>query len=329
MQLKNYLQGFEPKQPQIALNMAVIPLVNSQIVYEGIAGAENIRLAHDTTYDSLHLEPIEDKPTIVPNGFTYITQEKAQDRAVAAASVFNKTHKVRAYCVQSSQGGHMRSSGATKRTVRLLPLAIRQYAHQIKPQQGGYSSLWGKLREMNRQAGVDGDYLVSFFDKFAQELNEFTAQFEPIPNQRGAITIINNRVVGVDILPSPRSYLAIWENLIRDCYGSGALMVQNQYQPSVAQIDNVSHINLLLQAVNKMIAAEKDWAYGIARSVMNQEVVEGNRQKYQTTVDTVTTFDFVSEELEGEVVLDSSDCAIYLSAFRSVVAPKKVKSFSI
>lgn len=330
MQLRNYLQGFEPRQPQIALNMAIIPLVNAEIIYEGIAGAENIRLAHDTSYDSLHLEPIEAKLTIVPNGFTYLTKEKAQDRAVAEVGVFNHTHKVRAYCVQSSQGGHMKQARAPERTVRLLPMIIRQYAHQIKPQKGGYSSLWHKLREMNQQMGVNGDYLVSFFNKFTQELNEFVAQFEPIPHQRGAITIINDRVVGVDILPSPKSFLAIWEILIRDCYGSSALMMQDSYRfSSVAQLENVNHVNSLLQAVNRMIERERNWAFGIARSVMNQSVVEGEHQRDRSSSSSVTITDFVSEELEGEVVLDDNKCAIYLSAFRTKIAPQKVPSFTI
>ena len=95
------------------------------------------------------------------------------------------------------------------------------------------------------------------------------------------------------------------------------------------QLENVENVDLLLQAVNKMIESEKNWAFNIARSVMNQSLVEGEKQKYNSSIGRVNTTDFISEELEGEVVLDKNNCVIYLSAFRSVIAQQKIKSFSI
>ena len=123
------------------------------------------------------------KIAIVPNGYTIITKERAQYLTVAAVHILEKNKKVKAYCVQSSQSGLMNANNTEDKTIRLLPLAVRHYAHNVYKNDNKIGALWGKLGEINRQLGVGGDYLANFFKQFKQDLEQFVAQFEPIPNQ--------------------------------------------------------------------------------------------------------------------------------------------------
>lgn len=329
--LRDYLAGFEPKQPQIVGNMAVIPLVNSEREFSGIAGAENVKLKSDPDYGLLELMPLEDELTIVPNGYTIITKEKAQDRTVPAVHVLQKNKTVQAFCVQSSQSGHMSPNNNEQQSIHLLPLAIRHHAHTVYKNKKDIGALWGKLGEMNRELGVGGDYLVSFFNRFEKDLDQFVAQFEPIPKQRGAIVLINNRVVGIDIMPSPQTFLKIWEMLIRDCYGAEAIRQQKDADVTpISKLSEVNSINQLLDAVNKMAEEEKKWAYGIVKAVLDQdEMLEKESSIKTKQFGTLSVKKMITDELEGQAILDKDGHAVYLSLFRYVVKRPPVKAFPI
>ena len=333
--LRKYLAGFQPKQPQIVGNMTVIPLVSTEKEFKGIAGAENVRLQKDIEYGSLELVPCEDEITIVPNGYTIITKERAQDRTVPAVHILQKSKRVNSYCVQSSQSGLMNPNKDGKdenKTIRLLPLAVRHCAYNAdRKNDRNIGALWGKLGEINRQLGVNGDYLVNFFNRFQKDLEQFVAQFEPIPNQRGAIVLINGRVVGIDIMPSSKSFFNIWEMLIRDCYGGEAIRLQNQGEIApIATLDNVNSIDRLLTAVQVMAENERKWAYDIVKAVLDQEAVVENDSVIKTKkLGKLAIKRLLSDELEGQVILDKNDCAVYLSLFRYVVKKEVAKAFPI
>ena len=332
MQLRELLAGFEPCMPQSVGNMTVIPLIASQVQFEGIAGAEHVALARDTSYSSLYLKPVDDLLTIVPGGFTYITKESAQDRTVPRTQVLSGIKEVQAYCVQSSQTGHMHDGNHDSREVRLLPLAIKQYAFEVAPRESGYSALWEKLAKYNSSMGVSGNYLVSLFNKYAQQLDAFVAHFEPIANQRGAIVLINGRVVGIDVFPSFKSYLQIWEKLIRDSYGAEAICTKQDWTVSdLFPLKEVATIENVLSVVEAQKKAEKEWAYNLVTGCLNQEMQKGSEQSYSArSGERVTLMTVKSEELEGEVVYNSDGGqAVYLSLFRHAIAAKKVQAFSI
>jgi hypothetical protein len=333
MHLRELLAGFEPRPPQSVDNMTVIPLICTETEFRGIGGAENVALAKDTDYNSLHLEPIEQKLTIVPNGFTYLTKESAQDRTVPRTQVLTTTSEVQAYCVQSRQHGNMQAKNADQREVRLLPLAIKHHAFSIAPTSRQCGGLWGKLGAYNDRLGVQGDYLVSLFTQYQAQLEAFVAHFEPLPAQRGAIVLINGRVAGIDIFPSHAAYLGIWEKLIRDSYGTEAIYAKSEFRVSqLFPLEEPTKLEDLTRVVSAQAAAERDWAYGIVTECLNQTVTltktsqhrDRNSELYKLSV-------LESEELEGEVVYAaSSQQAAYLSLFRRAeIAQKTVKAFSL
>jgi len=331
MKIQDLMAGLEPGMPQIVGNMAVIPLVSAQTELSGISGAENIGFAGDNDYNTLHLTTVEDALTVVPAGFTYITEESAQDRSIPSVNVIEKATELQAYCVQSSQHGFMRSGNDSKREMHLLPLAIRHAAFNSYRVDKKYSGLWEVLRIYNSSLNVSGNFLTSLFNKYQAELEQFVAQFEPIHGQRGSIVLINGQVKGIDIFPSFKSFLSIWKVLIRDSYGMQAIQERNNSRElTIFPLESVTSPAELLQAVENQISAEKSWAYNITRACVEQESKVIQDQQYNSKqVGIVHTKDIRSEELEGQVVHDSSDRLIYMSLFRHASAKAKVKAFTL
>lgn len=333
MQLREFLSGFEPGFPQSVGNMTVIPLLSTANQFEGIAGAENVALAKDNNYSSLHLKPVEDLLTIVPAGFTFITKEAAQDRTVPRTQVLTGQKEVQAYCVQSSQGGHMQGRNTEEREVRLLPLAIRQLAFDAAPKDRSCSALWDKLAAYNRSLGVQGNFLVTLFNQYTEQLDAFVAQFEPISNQRGAIVLINGRVAGIDVFPSFHSYLQIWERLIRDAYGMEAIANRSDWSLTKAfPMQEPRSVNEVLEVVNQLKQAERNWAYNIVTQCLDQDVTtSGAIPHYGKSGEMFTISELSSPELKGEVVysVNQGQKAVYLSLFRHAIAAKKVQAFAL
>lgn len=321
MILKDLLKGFTAHQPQSVGNMMVIPLTAPDSEYHDVGDVSDIDLERDTSYNSLHLRTRRSSGvTIVPNGLTYITKERAQDRAVPAAHLIKGVKQVGAFCVQSSQGGYMRGQQRESRQLRLLPQSIRFKAYQ-KRSSTSYSELWRNLTAYNRSVNLSGDFLMTYFDKFADQLNEFVAEFEVIPQQRGAIILINDQVVGVEIAPNEHSFEAIWEPAIRDCYGSEALRAREKAKPAKEEIlEDIDDLDDLATVVSQLEQREKSRAQQIVMAILSQS---GSLHQSHT-LDELTMYDVDTEAFVGFGVQtnDEDDGFIFLSLMSKPMAQR-------
>lgn len=323
MILKDLLKGFVAHQPQSVGNMTVIPLTAPDSEYHNVGDVGDVRLEGDTNYNSLHLGTSAGRVTIVPNGMTYITKEQAQDRAVHSAHLVKGRKEVGAFCVQSSQAGHMRQHNDAHRELRLLPQSIRYKAYQ-KRGSTSYSELWNSLKLFNRECGVSGDFLTSYFDRYAEQLDQFVAEFEVIPEQRGAIILINDGVCGVEIAPNQKAFEAIWEPAIRDCYGSEALRLKDKAKPSQAEIlEDVDNLDDLATVVGQLEQREKAHAQDIVLGVLNQR----GRLNKSHALDELTMYDVDTSQFVGFGVktVDEDDGFIFLSL---ICKPMAARDFS-
>src|SRR5262245_52490999 len=125
--LGNLLTDLEARPPQAVANMTVIPLV-SPAAEVAVGTLRDIYLEKDPAYNRLVLGTESEYPTILPLGYTLITREQAQDRAVATKSIVpgRGSREVPAYCVQSSQCGHMARANRERQEARMLPLGVRK-----------------------------------------------------------------------------------------------------------------------------------------------------------------------------------------------------------
>lgn len=208
--------------------MQVIPLVDTA------SGQVDERFSPPTLeagthgYGAVSLRNESDKPTIVPFGAGWVVKQAAQDHAIASGA-FLKPGEQRvlshAMCIQQSQPGLIKRA---KHALTILPAKLRSTALAMR-KVDQYSKLWEHISKFNGELGISSvANLVTFLTSFEKQLDEFVAEFELVPRQVGAIVLVGGEVVGVERSPSPAYFAALWEPLVRVCYGSLAVLAGKQ-----------------------------------------------------------------------------------------------------
>ncbi len=292
--------------------MTLVPLVEQKTECLAVGDLRDLYLEQDQNYDTLVMATRSPHVTIIPQGLVYITKERAQDRALPSAHLVQTQKTCHAFCVQSSQGGLMQHDRGEERSLRLLPAGVRLAALSKRNQQG-YSAIWEDLAAFNHKLNVPGNFLVSFFQHYQKQLAEFVAEFEPVPLQRGAVILINGEVVGVEVMPNSLAFLALWEPLIRDCYGAEALLHSSNVPMAVPVIiDDVESLDELVIAVNDLARREQAWAESLVEvSLTQKERLREEQREGEFRLHAVKTAEF-----EGQLVQRNRD-TLYLSLLRS------------
>jgi hypothetical protein len=132
-----------------------------------------------------------------------------------------------------------------------------------------FRKFWGNISTLNTALGLPEceGHLNKLFTHLDKELQQFVAEFETIPGQIGALIIINGKLQGVEIAPSPEYWDSVWEPLIRFSYGPEAVLVARHLGPDGAhqamlnrprlQCDNPSSIEDIENALRKLRSEEK------------------------------------------------------------------------
>ena len=309
--LRDLLQGFQASSPQTVGNMTLVPLVAQNTEWLAVGDLRDVYLEQDQSYDTLVMATRSPHITIIPQGLVFITKERAQDRTLPSAHLVQTQKTCHAFCVQSSQGGLMQRDTTKQREFHLLPAGVRLAALN-KRNQEGYSAIWEDLQAFNQKLKVPGNFLVTFFQNYQKQLAEFVSEFEPVSFQRGAVILINGEVVGVEVMPNSLAFLAMWEPLIRDCYGAEALLHSSSAPVAVPVImEDVESLDDLVGAVEDLARRERAWAESVVEVALTQkeqllkEESEGSFELY--AVETA--------EFEGQLVQRNGE-TLYLSLLR-------------
>jgi len=225
------LHGCVPGRIQSVGYMQVIPLI-SGIEDERFVSPRRAKVS-TTTYGTLVFDNTENKEVIVPAQAAYIVKQAAQDHAMTTVGLVPKKKTISfntAACIQQTQGGTIYSD---EHEMIILPVELRNDAHQVRKKLG-YEKLWPAINAMNERYGVSRGYgaqghLEYFMDAFKTQLDCFVAEFEPVPKQVGAIVLVGGRVVGIERTPNEEYWRDIWRTLIRECYGSLAILEQRKH----------------------------------------------------------------------------------------------------
>jgi hypothetical protein len=208
-------------------HMEVIPILD-----EGGASDEGFAppcfSAGTRTYSQVQARNLDpDRPTIAPMGAGFITRQAAQDHAILSASIVGPGQDktiMNAVCVQQTQPGTIKQSEDTQMVI--LPASLRTRGLSLR-KGGDLGRMWQHISEFHQQMGVSGGSgrgdLVLFMQHFEKELDEFVAEFELLDRQIGAVILIDGKVVGVERTPNVAFFKALWNPLIRVCYGSLAI----------------------------------------------------------------------------------------------------------
>jgi hypothetical protein len=219
------LRGTGPGPAQSVGQMSVIPLLGE----DDDTFAPPVLEVGTTGYGTLHLRNDADRPTVVPPGAGWVVAQKAQDHALGGGALLGpgESREINtAMCIQQSQGGLI---ARARHELLILPAALRSKALSIR-RVVDFRKLWEGIGAFNEGLGIDrtGGHLAIFLRTFQRQLDAFAAEFEMVPRQLGAIILVGGRVAGVERAPSAACFRAVWEPLIRVCYGSLAIKVARE-----------------------------------------------------------------------------------------------------
>jgi hypothetical protein len=330
--LNEILRGTVPQRIQPAGLMQVIPLTSE---YSDNRFAMPNRLVVSTTsYGSLVFRNPTKKPALIPKDVAYVTKRRNQDHTLPHVGFVKEDSFMQyddAACIQEEQGGLMEPEA---RELIILPFNLRQVALGVRAMKS-YNKLWPAICNFNRVMGLRATGHVDIFlEQFAQQLERFVAEFEPLPKQVGAIVLINGKVAGIERVPSYDYWLKIWSTLIRECYGSRVLYIQKKEEnpnplPTrlpLGQADSIADLITELQRVN---TAEDEAARQIVRDLMNEPVtVEREAETMLSlTVETLQSSHFVGQSVrDGLQVVYASMVA---TEQRLAMEPEAVAAFAI
>jgi len=227
MKITEMLKGCEPGKIQSVGYMQIVPLISKYV--DDTIFPPTIK-ASTTDYGRLVITNDTVNDVLVPTGAAIVSKQRAQDHATHKGAFLKKNTTVKidtAACIQDSQGGYLNSDNGYHLSV--LPWGIREQAYNVRDRQA-YDKLWPVLRQFNSNLGIlhDQGHLSAYLDKFEEDMNQFIAEFELVPNMVGAIVLINGMVIGVERCPNYQYWEHMWEPLIRESYGSAVFQFVSQ-----------------------------------------------------------------------------------------------------
>jgi len=309
LSISEILRGCTPGRKQSVGLMEVIPLV-SDVEDLRFGTPEDLKLDTHQGYGNMGFENKSDKIVIVPSHVGYVTGQAAQDHAMCTAGmVKGKSHKVfdTAACIQRSQGGHIDDAGIEDMII--LPYSLREKALSKRNDRRNIGKLWDDIARLNRKVGARADdaQIKFFLQHFEKQLNQFVAEFEIVPDQVGAIVLIDGHVVGVERAPTKAFWIAVWESLIRVCYGSLAIEVATQYGDKLpapknrVEVRKATSLKDLEAAVNEAAEADEEKTRAEIRKIVEDPFIIEQTEPFTQglALNTIKNQQFV-----GQLVMD-------------------------
>lgn len=311
LNIREVLKGMETRQMQTVGIMQVIPLVMDESLWdESFTSPDKLEFSNND-YGSMTFKNPTDGMAILPSHIGYVVPGKnAQDHAMATAGLVgarkSKTYK-NAMCVQESQAGTYQSGNYD---LLILPYALREAA-LTKRKEHRYDKLWGDIRQFNSNLSVGSGshgHLEYFLTHYKDELDQFVAEFECVPKQCGALILVDGELVGIERSPHPKYWRSIWRTLIRECYGSLAILARRKYGDKLPalktrvpmKIRGIKTIDDLEKAFNDAKDKESGKVKSIIRKLLDDDFnTEAEESIGERKLDTVKNEQFMGQVLRN------------------------------
>lgn len=333
--VRDLLKGYEVKIEDIQSvgNMSVIPIVAND-EFSNVAEINEVNLVRDPNYDQMVFKNSSGEVGITLQGWAIMDEQKAQDRTLPYAHLIKKGSQktLPANCIQSSQGGTFNVGQLNLEEFSILPPTLRGIALQkASYTESETGALWDDLGKWSSKLNLDckGSGLSLFYKTFQDKLDQFVAQFEIVPNQVGAIVLINGEVIAIDVLPKYSHWKAAWRAFIRDSYGAEALRLlkesgNNVDLPAIemASIQDNS-LESLEEAFNNMKSTFVDTLRAQVGDVLNASIEH-------ESLDSLAELNLLKVEnnsFQGQAVLHGDQHFVYLSFVTKKATPKAKKIF--
>lgn len=225
--------------------MTIVPILGDD--RGNVASPSSLKFRSTTSYGTMVFENDDrNREAIVPTNMM-VRGRGGQDHAMSGSGVIKKGSLKSfntACCIESSQGGYLRSSGNEE---DILPVALRkEFLDRSFRTQQSYSKLWPKITNWLkglRLSHSGSAHLRYFYDTpdVKAALEDFAAEFEPVDHQVGAIIMFAGVPVGIEIMPSAEHWNAYWKLLVRGCYGAEMLRLKmlNKIKPSTLILPDI------------------------------------------------------------------------------------------
>lgn len=308
LSIDDILRGTEPGRMQSVGHMQVIPLLGDD---DDRFAAPEVEV-RTTAYGTVELRHDDDRPTIIPPGAGWVVDQAAQDHAIGGGVLLAGKSLAKvdtARCIQRSQAGYIE---AAKHPMLVLPAALRPQALAIR-KQTGHGMLWDPITQFNKAFGVtEAGHLEYFLRRFKAELDQFVAEFELLPRQLGAIVLVDGAIAGVERTPSSSFWRALWEPLIRVCYGSLAIQRgQGRSAPPSTRIPLASHGAGTVAQLRLALAESQVRERRVVAAVVQQlrDVDLRAADKADQVLNRAQLITLASTELAGQIVREGDRVA--------------------
>lgn len=322
------------KKQQVGV-MSVFPLIGEDVKTK-LSSFEDIDFIGTDDYGEMVFKNNGEYPFMLPSGYSIMTKQQAQDHALPLSTLL-PAKEVRcikeACCIEATMPGYI--DGKKVKGFNMLPIYIRKRHLEdfFKNYRKGscfnlknYSRLWEYIFDFQSKLIDSGrEDLVLFFNKFMNELIKFNAEFEVVKGQRGAIILINDKVIGIEVVPTQKYWKTIWNSLIRDCYGSEVIRLVKQnlienfkdYKECDIKLDDCKSISEIRERLedyynNERKKIEKKLhliCKAMVNEVQGEDIIALNSDKNLS----YHIFKLFNKDVYGEVYQDNNNNVIYCS----------------
>lgn len=200
---------------------------------------------------------------------------------------------------------------ATPQKLQIMPYSLywkQAHGAQADMSKPGFS-------EFDTRLGVNTwGHLEYYLDKNGSALDQLMAEFEPLPQQVGAIFLLGGKLIGIERSPSHASWQSIREELLRKYYGPWAL----SYAQSLGTAPPLPNRVALASTYSNLEALKKDYLVLRRREIAYaKETIESWMDmqfalKKEKQLRGYTLESFQEAQLQGQIV-HKSDKAICVS----------------
>jgi len=310
-------------------NMTVLPIVSDH-EFTNVADQNEVTLKNDPEYGRLTFQNVSGEIGIALQGWTLINDQPAQDRTIPFAHLIktkgNKT--IPANCVQPSQSGHFDVRKLDHSSFMMLAPSLRKLAYDKNSNYkdgNDYSPMWGGLEKWISKNGVNG--LQTFYSQYEDKLNEFIAQFEPVKNQLGAIVLINDKIVAVDIVPKYETWKQTWRAFIRDSYGAEAVRaIENGNAEIHTPLLKIEDVETLEDLEAEYTKTKDEFVTGLKSKVSVMAQIAVNRTK-QEQINELAMTKLDGSGFKGQALYHGDNHVVYMSLVTDSAQAKGRTSF--
>jgi hypothetical protein len=275
---------------QSILNMQVVCLTTERefSMDERFANPFTALVAGNNSYGQINFTNKEDKEVIVPTQMAVLTKQSAQNHGMTKAGYMSRKSNITyndAGCVQGSQGGTF--SGTQE--FRMIPVTMREMVFDTVGRPKSLDRIYPAIEKLGRDTDSGaGRYLNVYFDKYDKRLEQFIAHFERPKNLIGIIILVDGEIVAIDKFPSYTYSEQVWDVMIRDCYGSLAIISElkhkstmNEFTQSYEELKK-SHRDNVIDLLEKALKKTKEKM----TSTVQEKIQELLELTFEATLDT-------------------------------------------